>query len=112
SKDIFSDVTDAHVLCNDLRDLAKHLPEGQKKFLLGIVHGPLRDLIIERNKAVRICRGNWRHERIKRMRCETCNHKRKFHRREHNQMYQWFSGCEKYGCSCKRWEHKDGDPYL
>ena len=72
--------------------------------------GEVLSLLIERNKAIRICKGMWRHERIQQMRCTTCNHKRKSHRADSNQMYQWFNSCRK--CGCKGWEHEEGDPML
>lgn len=72
--------------------------------------GEVLSLLIERNKAIRIARGMWRHERIRQMRCSECSHKRKHHRSDHNQMYQWFNSCRK--CRCKGWQHEEGDPML
>jgi hypothetical protein len=72
--------------------------------------GEVRTLLIERNKAIRIAKGLYRQERIRQMRCSECNHKRKHHRADSNQMYQWFNSCRK--CRCKSWQHEEGDPML
>lgn len=81
------------------------LPGGE-----GRVAGDVFDVIVQRNKAIRICKGMWRQERIRQMRCSECSHKRKHHRSDHNQMYQWFDSCRK--CKCKSWQHEEGDPML
>lgn len=68
------------------------------------------DVIIERNKALRILNGMRRQLAIDKMKCSTCDHTRSEHRSEHNQMYQWFDACEQ--CECGGWEHEWGDPHL
>lgn len=89
----------------DFVGLPQRVETGQKG-----AAGEVFSLLIERNKAIRICKGMWRQGRIRQMRCTECNHKRKHHRADSNNMYQWFNSCRK--CRCKSWQHEEGDPML
>jgi hypothetical protein len=108
-EEVEGDCPEGHFL-NSMTDFVG-LPQ---RVALGVrkkaVAGEVLLLLIERNKAIRIAKGLYRQERIRQMRCSGCNHKRKAHRSDSNQMYQWFDSCRK--CRCKGWQHEEGDPML
>lgn len=87
--------------------------------LLAVSHdiesGPLADrvdaILARMRREKRMREGEERHQYISGLRC-ACGHPRAGHRADFSQMYQWFNECQMAGCSCKAWDHEDGDPLL
>lgn len=89
-----------------LRDLVRELDSDELVQLADTFF----DVVVERNKAVRIINDIRRSLAIAEMKCAKCGHMRGEHRSDHNQMYQWFDACKR--CECNGWEHEWGDPHL